>query len=164
MNNWMSAIIASTPARPMPRVVTRLPLRANHAVPAVAGGTINVAMVGKRASLRRCSVIKRPTIKVPNIAQENMPAVPLQRDTGDEGTGNDRQRQSRMNRMAITRSRNPMCHKRRREDRPQRNQPKVEGAEVRGVRGCLSHQQHRDHRNVTEGEALLWVTQVGNER
>ena len=57
-----------------------------------------------------------------------------------------------------------MRHKRRREDRPQRNQPKVEGAEVRGVRGCLSHQQHRDHRNVTEGEALLWVTQVGNER
>jgi hypothetical protein len=42
---------------------------------AVAGGTIKTASAGKRASLRRCSVIRRPTIKVPNIIQKSTPTA-----------------------------------------------------------------------------------------
>src|SRR6185312_6564906 len=61
MNSWMSAIIASTAARPIPAVLIRLPVKANNATLAVAGGTINVTSVGKRASVRGCSVISRPT-------------------------------------------------------------------------------------------------------
>ena len=63
MKSWMSAIMASTAARPMRKVVIRLSFKPNHAVLAVAGGTISTARVGKRASLSRCSVISRPTIK-----------------------------------------------------------------------------------------------------
>jgi hypothetical protein len=48
-------------ASPTPTVVDRLPFKANHAVLAVAGGTINTASVGNRASPSRCSVVSRPT-------------------------------------------------------------------------------------------------------
>ena len=53
----------------------RLPFNANHAVLAVAGGTINTASVGNRASLSRCSVISRPTISAPKVIADRAAAT-----------------------------------------------------------------------------------------
>ena len=66
--------------------------------------------------------------------RQSMPAVGLQRNTRDERAANDRQRESRMYRVTITRSCNPICYKGCRADSPHRGQPRSRTRNP-GVRG-----------------------------
>jgi hypothetical protein len=98
MNSWTSAIIASTPPRPVPTVVIRLSFNAIQAMLAVAGGTIKTANVGKRAEAffghqaahnQGAEHHPEEDAERERSLSEVMPAVSLQRNTGKERPGDD---------------------------------------------------------------------------